>query len=246
MPGKILISKMKRRRKLQKANKDASDRSNGTETSEIEKRVHFGESSVVSVDPPTASLVGPQDLWYNREELKAQFVEGLELHLREQIQQANAADGSAPEYCSLDKSTGGTSSRGLEFHCTHNHRRKQQAESYVRAIVEYSWHMRKPQKARQSFLRKKKQQQKQQSLASAWAEDIYDYASQLTWMTRDVALGVAAEDEAEARAVYEEHEHDPSDPNGSNVPGYSTPVPAGTTSILHQKRQPYSLTAKSA
>jgi hypothetical protein len=186
MPRKSLQSRIKQRRKLEKPMHDESDRTMDTSSYGDNKRVHFGESSMVSVHPKTTFLVDRQDLWYDKEELNSQFIRDLKHHLNEHVRGGNSTS---------DKSTTG---RGLEFHFAQNQRRKDQAAAYVRAIVEKSEVLR-PRRSKYSLPLTKKSLQ-----MTGCEEEIQDYASQLTWMTRDLALGMAAQDEAEARAVYEE------------------------------------------
>jgi hypothetical protein len=125
-----------------------------------------------------------QRRWYSKEELNAMFLKDLEEHLRDQV-----ATGSNK-----------TDGRGLEVHFAHNQRRKDQAERWFKDIVEQSYAIRKaassysPMKARR------------QTNADVWAEDLAAYlnATQYTIMSRDWALAQAAQDEAEAKSIYQD------------------------------------------
>ncbi|CAB9521634.1 expressed unknown protein [Seminavis robusta] len=189
-----------------------------------EKRVRFGRSVAYSrqLDQLEAQeSISKQELWYNKDELHSQFFRDLEQH-------------------------DGANSRGLEYEC--NQRRKLQAEAYVRAVVEKSDELRKSGgHLRKSVLSKKTKIRP--TVAHSLAETIHDYASQLTWMTRDLALGVASMDEAEARSIYEENED--REDSVSVIDAGSNCAKACPTGNERQtsgslRRQPVTMTAKSA
>jgi hypothetical protein len=164
--------------------------------------------SIHEVPKMTASDMDEPSIWYNKKELNEQFLKDLDAHLR--VRKAQADDNS-----NSFKAT--NSSRGLEF--VENERRREKAEAYVKHIVQKSFELRqkeKPCEVRKAGLlqhgrKKKRDGSKHPAALQHYAQEIGEYAQQYTWMTTEMAIGVAAMDEAEARAIYQEGETKKSD-----------------------------------
>lgn len=230
-----------------------------------DKRVRFGRDSVAVFELPKTSqpqhdeqptIIDKTSLWYNKKELNEQFLKDLESQLQDQISRAQS-DYQYTDYYTSDNSNGTTSSRGLEFHFAHNQRRQDRAAAYVKHIVEKSYEIRKtalrqrhlPTTKLGRHIHKKRLIGRQ---GQGLADEIGEYAAQYTWMTRDLALGVAAEDEAEARAIYQEKEGDEeiasstSTKEGCNASCTSNEFLACRPPPPAQLNRPRSFTAKSA
>jgi len=206
----------------QKYNKDSSLRTASTQ--EIKKKqVHFGSAvNYIYYDDCESD-----DRWYNKEMLQQQFLEDLE---EEYPNGTYQYDSSTLSSSVLSASSNQHTSRGLEYHAPQNKRRAEQVARYIAAVVNKSYELRKEknltkeqlQEKQHPFSRKlrfampKKMLEQQQQVQpyeqdpsllpkyQALAEELKDYASDLTWMTKDLAIGVAALDEEAAMAIHSE------------------------------------------
>lgn len=222
-----ITEKRRRRRAVAKLHKSLSpscEEEHTASRSSSEKRVRFGRDSVAVYELPPVNTtevqqeeeapISKEQLWYNKAELNAQFLKDLEVHLQEQVRKSQH-EQQTTDWDGRDSSNDATSSRGLEFHFAHNQRRKEKAEAYVRAIVDKSYAVRKEclgkstrhassLNRRVEGLRRRMNIKNKAAAYHHCADQIHEYCTQFTWMPRDLAIGVAAEDEAEARAVYQE------------------------------------------
>ena len=226
-----LSEKRKRRMALKKSKKGSSS---SLSCPDERRRVRFGRDSVAVYEMP-AKTDTKEQLWYNKSQLHTQFLQDLEASLLEQVRRVQCASVNAEYSFHNDSET-----RGLELHLIHNQRRKEKAEAYVKHIVEKSYEMRK---------------EKRRRSAQQHAEQIQEYCSQLTWMARDLALGVAAADEREARSIYGEVDDNSDAESFSTATDIEEELEAGkddfvrTSSMAYrpsQARALISYTAKSA
>lgn len=257
------IADKRRRKKATSKSNHRHDHDHTESTATSDKRVRFsGRDSVTVYDEPKRPQhnsepdIDTRSLWYNKKELNEQFLKDLESQLQEQIRRTQSVSSNSDSDSSSDK----TSGRGLEIHMLHNQRRREKAGAYVRHIVEKSYEIRKEALRQRKLPKLGSRKQHSASLRHPatmhrFADEIGEYASQYTWMSRDLAIGVAAEDEAQARAVYQE--------DNSNDEGNTSIASTDNTSVTstdkessseftpvacrHSKTQaPRSYTAKSA
>lgn len=215
-----------------------------------DRRVRFSGRDSVKVferaPQQCSSEMGKKHLWYNKKELNEQFLHDLESHLVEQIRRAQANSDSTE-----DPNNG----RGLELHLQQNQRRREKAEAYVKHIVEKSCDIRKEglrQRKLPTLGRHKTTRvgsSRHPAALQRFADEIGEYASQYTLMSRDLALGVAVEDEAQARAIYQEEQEEADsnnrgDDTSSDKENSSEFVPLACQAS--QRKTPRSYTAKSA
>ena len=186
----------------------------GTTKSQNQKRrVHFSSSPPRDVAPSSVEdhlEVPKEDRWYSMKQLRQQFLIDLEQQHWDLLHQDQDDFAPALSWVShhddttavVDASVSSAAAsrytnhfRGLEFHLPQNLHKTQQSARYVRAVVEKSFHLRQHSENVPMFRRRYHHKKRNLHYHNLVSEQLRQYASPLTHMARDHALGVAARDE---------------------------------------------------